>query len=100
MNAHSLSFSLFARLRAYTPRQISVSLPLANDVSDQTSLKAFSLNLRADVKQTSKSSEHLTVCEMNKKRNTLLSEHIPVDLSNDSCGYLTVLLKQNYLSSA
>lgn len=34
------------------------------------------------------------------KEHILLSEHIPVDLSNDSCGYLTVLLKQNYLSSA
>lgn len=45
---------------------ISVSLPLVNDISYQTSLKSFSFHLHTDVKQTIKSLEHLTVCEMNK----------------------------------
>ena len=68
MNAKKEKSSLgfpFLHNYVHTQVRISVSLPLAN-VSYQISLKAFSLHLRSDVKQTTKSSEHLTVCEMNK----------------------------------
>lgn len=61
-HTHTRFFPFFTVLYIH----YSVSVPLANCVSYQTSLKAFSLNLYGDIKQTTKSSEHLTVCEMNK----------------------------------